>query len=209
MGSIARVDAALTGLPREATVWQLASRGRPLNRNLRGQGQGGETFAQESERKIDVAVALQDSQYYFLLRVLLSVSRTHSAEESPMASIEVSQPTYNRLTDLARAWEISEDATIVRLIDSWKQAGPRTADRVDEVPVHALYGGRRAEGIYHPSTGRIDIVSGVAAGKTGLKPSAAAAEVVKVVNPKVNPSRNGWSFWIVNQSGQILQMLRS
>ena len=125
-----------------------------------------------------------------------------------MFSLTVNKRTYDRVTDLAHAWSITEDATITRLIDFWKDRSGSSASREDEVSVHALYGGQRAEGTYHPGTGRIDIISGPGAGMTGLKPSPAAIEVVKAVNPKVSPNRNGWSFWIVDATGEWLQSLR-
>ena len=82
------------------------------------------------------------------------------------------------------------------------------ADDGDEVRIHALYGGQRADGIYHRSTKCIDIVSGPGAGIAGLKPSPATAEVIKAVNPEVSPSRNGWTFWLVSQNDRALQTIR-
>jgi hypothetical protein len=125
-----------------------------------------------------------------------------------MPSLAVTQRTYDRVTDLAHAWGISEDATVLRLLDFWKGVSAGSADNEDEVRVHAFYGGQRAAGLYHPSTGRIDITSGPASGANGLKPSPAAAKVVKAVNPGVSPARNGWTFWIVDGSGAPLQSLR-
>lgn len=122
---------------------------------------------------------------------------------------KLSPSTYERVTDLSAAWEISVDATIVRLIDHWKATttAPAASDG-DEVRIHALYGGQRADGIYRRSTKCIDIVSGPGAGCSGLKPSPATAEVIKAVNPGVSASRNGWTFWIINQNGQALQTIR-
>lgn len=126
-----------------------------------------------------------------------------------MPDISLSPSTYERITDLASAWEISADAAIVKLIDHWKEVrSTPAADNGDEVRVHALYGGQRANGIYHPSTKCIDIISGPGAGHVGLKPSPATAEVIRAVNPEVNPSRNGWAFWVINQNGQALQTIR-
>lgn len=125
-----------------------------------------------------------------------------------MPGLTVTQRTHDRVTDLALAWGISEDAAILRLIDFWKGASAGSADTEDEVRVHAFYNGKRAEAIYHPSTSRVDVVSGPAACDPGLKPSRAAAEVVRAVNPGVNPARNGWTFWIVDGTGAPLQSLR-
>lgn len=127
-----------------------------------------------------------------------------------MGSIHnVRDSTRERVEDLARAWGISEDAAITRLIEYWRERDSRpAASGADEVSVHAVYRGRRYDGIYHPSTKTIDIVSGLETAKTGLKPSAATAEVIKYANPTVSPSRNGWSFWLLDQNGEILQTIR-
>ena len=125
----------------------------------------------------------------------------------PDVNAKLSPSTYERVTDLSTAWGISVDATIVKLIDHWKATTSAPAVG-DEVRIHALYGGQRADGIYRRSTKCIDIVSGPGAGSVGLKPSPATAEVIKAVNPGVSASRNGWSFWLLNQNGQSLQTIR-
>jgi len=74
------------------------------------------------------------------------------------------------------------------------------------------YYGHRAEGIYHLSSGLIDIISGPAPKATGLKPSPAAREVINAVNglrgKAGTGSRNGWDFWLVTATGQSLQSIR-
>lgn len=126
-----------------------------------------------------------------------------------MPDVNLSPSTSERLTDIASAWGISAEAAIVKLINHWK--GTTSAPTVgsgDEVRIHALYGGQRADGVYRRSTKCIDIISGPGAGCTGLKPSPATAEVIKAVKPGVSPSRNGWSFWIISQNDQPLQTIR-
>ena len=131
-----------------------------------------------------------------------------------MATVTLSAHTYDRITDLAAAWGIPDDAVIARLLDFFKKANAivRGEDDGDRVLVHAVYVGQRAEGVYRPSIGRIDIVSGSSAGATGLKPSPAAGEVVRTVQAKigneVRGSRNGWDFWIVTATGQPLRSIR-
>jgi hypothetical protein len=129
-----------------------------------------------------------------------------------MSTLTVSSRTYDRITDLARAWGISDEAAIVRLIDFWKLASSGAQDREDQVRVHVIYLGERVDGIYHPSTGLIDITSGPAPRATGVKPSPAAGEVIRAINKargkRVTGSRNGWGFWIVTATGELLQSIR-
>jgi hypothetical protein len=126
-----------------------------------------------------------------------------------MSTITVSTRTHDRITDLARAWGISDDAVITRLLESWKAAGAAASD--SQVPVHAIYRDERAEGVYNTDTGRIDLTSGPA-NATGLKPSPAAGEVIRAVNAArgktVRGSRNGWQFWIITATGEALQTIR-
>lgn len=75
------------------------------------------------------------------------------------------------------------------------------------VEVHATYEGQRITGRYDTSTRGLTVTSGPARGLYG-SPSGAAVAVVKGINPHVNPSRNGWSFWTVSATGEILQSIR-
>jgi hypothetical protein len=129
-----------------------------------------------------------------------------------MPALTVGSRTYDRITDLARAWGVSDEEAIVRLIDFWKRARSGAEDDADQVRVHVVYLGQRADGVYHPSTKLMDIVSGPAPGATGLKPSRAAGEVIRAVNSargkKVTGSRNGWDFWIVTATGDLLRSVR-
>jgi hypothetical protein len=129
-----------------------------------------------------------------------------------MSTLTVSTHTYDRITDLAHAWGTSDEGAIVRLLDFWKGASTSSHDGTDQVPIHVVYYGHRAEGIYHPNTGMIDITFGPAPEATGLKPSPAAAAVINAVNDlrgkKGTGSRNGWEFWIVTATGQPLQSIR-
>jgi hypothetical protein len=128
-----------------------------------------------------------------------------------MSTLELSPRTLDRLTDLARAWAISDEAAVVRLIDFWKTSQD-SRDDADRVRVHAVYLGERAEGVYHPSTGRMDIVSGPAPAAAGLKPSPAAGQVIRAYQSArgqtVRGSRNGWDFWVITATGEPLRSIR-
>jgi hypothetical protein len=82
----------------------------------------------------------------------------------------------------------------------------------DQVHIYVVYYRHRAEGIYHPSTGRIDVVSGPASRVTGLTPTGAAKAVILAVNKlrgvTGTGSRNGWKFWKVTATGKPLQSIR-
>lgn len=127
-----------------------------------------------------------------------------------MAEVKVSHHVYERLTLLAVAWEISEGEVVERLLNDFQKSGqrrqePRTDDRIR---VHASYEGTQTDGLFDPASEVIEITSGPLAGKSFKSPSGAATAVVQAANPRVSPNRNGWSFWIRTDTGQMLQMSR-
>ncbi|MFD8200447.1 DUF262 domain-containing protein [Streptomyces sp. NPDC059701] len=75
------------------------------------------------------------------------------------------------------------------------------------VEIHAIYESRRVNAFYDPSSRTVSIPSGPGRGDYET-PSGAAVGVVKAVNPHVNPNRNGWSFWTVSATGNLLQSIR-
>jgi hypothetical protein len=132
-----------------------------------------------------------------------------------MRSISVTDGVYDRIALLGRAWRYSDGEVIRRLLDEFSTPDRRTdgtnlpdtpAD--NGVPVHAVYEGTRIEGVFQPGTRQLDITTGVLAGRSFRSPSGAAIAVVQAHNPEVHPNRNGWSFWIVTESGKWLQTIR-
>jgi hypothetical protein len=75
------------------------------------------------------------------------------------------------------------------------------------VEIYAIYESRRVNAYYDPSSRTVTIPSGPGRGEYDT-PSGAAVAVVRALNPHVNPNRNGWSFWIVTVTGQLLQSIR-
>ncbi|MGW1916066.1 hypothetical protein ACWCQS_36425 [Streptomyces sp. NPDC002076] len=75
------------------------------------------------------------------------------------------------------------------------------------VEIYAIYESRRVNTYYDPSSRTVTIPAGPGRGEYDT-PSGAAVAVVRALNPHVNPNRNGWSFWIVTVTGQLLQSLR-
>lgn len=126
-----------------------------------------------------------------------------------MPTITVSSSTADRLGLIARAWSVTPDTAVARLLDNFMTDPDGTsAPATDAVRVHALYGGERIEGEYHVASSRLDITAGPCAGRSFKTPSGAAIAVVQARNPRVNPNRNDWSFWIVTDTGETLQSRR-
>ena len=122
----------------------------------------------------------------------------------------ISPSVKQRVALLARAWGITEGKAVERLLDEFQRGeAPRDpAPGPGRVSVHAVYGGMRIEGRFDPASGGLDISSGPLAGTAYRSPSGAAIAVVSQQNRSVSPNRNGWSFWIVTESGERLQTLR-
>lgn len=130
-----------------------------------------------------------------------------------MPAIPLDSGTHRQVKLLARAWRISEGGAIARLVEQF-QAGPvddnsaHTDTNADPVPIHATYEGTRVDAVFDAATERVEILKGPLAGQAFKSPSGAAIAVVRSLNPQVQPNRNGWSFWVVNDTGHILQTLR-
>ena len=124
-----------------------------------------------------------------------------------MPHILVSPSTYSEITLLASAWSVPEDQVLTRLLDAFKEG--RMADQSserdpDQIPVTAHYRGVSIKGIFHPSSTRLDVLDGPAAGKSFRTPSGAACVVVQMLNPRINPNRNGWTFWRDEEGNTLL-----
>ncbi|KJK11984.1 hypothetical protein UB45_11910 [Terrabacter sp. 28] len=128
--------------------------------------------------------------------------------------MNVSEATADRLRLLASAWEVDEEGAISRLIDrlaagATEDPTPQSSARADQVEVYAVYDGRRVSGLYDPRTKALTVTSTPLEGSKYKSPSGAAIAVVQATNPKVNPNRNGWTFWTVRSTGDTLQSLRN
>jgi hypothetical protein len=147
------------------------------------------------------------------LSVLLSLNKM--SKGGAVRSISVTDGVHDRIALLARAWGYSDGEVVRRLLDEFSAPTRHldSGDLPDEsgghgVPVHAVYEGNRIEGVFYPGTRRLDITAGVLAGRSFKSPSGAAIAVVQAHNPEVHPNRNGWSFWVVTESGKWLQTIR-
>jgi hypothetical protein len=130
-----------------------------------------------------------------------------------MATVKVEDSTAAELELLARAWQTTPGQVVERLLNEFRTGGasatpPASAGHATSVPVHVSYRGVRVEAVYDPLSSALTITKGPEAGRRFRTPSAAAIAVVSALNPKVNPNRNGWSFWIVTATGKRLQAIR-
>ena len=81
-------------------------------------------------------------------------------------------------------------------------------DRPGRVAIYVDYQEHRMTAWFTPATHRVHFDEGPLCGQNFKSPSGAARAVVQHLNPGVNPSRNGWIFWTVTQSGLLLEGLR-
>jgi hypothetical protein len=129
-----------------------------------------------------------------------------------VGTIVVADGVHREIDLLAVAWNTSESEVIRRLLDEYAKLAGRSGRRDDPdqntVKIHSVYAGQRVEAIYHRDTKRVDVTSGVLTGQSYNRPSGAAIAVVQALKPGVNPSRNGWSFWVVTDTGKLLQSVR-
>ncbi len=113
-----------------------------------------------------------------------------------------------RIEELAKAWGLTMEEALGRLLDAARVLGlPGPVPGGDEIAIHAIYGGRRADAVFNSRTRLVTIISGPGAGATDLTSSAAAGEVVHAVNPAVSRSRRGPEFWTVTTTGLPLSSL--
>lgn len=132
-----------------------------------------------------------------------------------MATIDVDEGTYRSIEFAARMAGISRGEVVARLIAETAMLPISGRDDAGEnhehgtVSIYADYAGQRTQGRFDCRTHRVDITAGPLAGKSYKTPSGAAIAVVSHYNPTVNPNRNGWDFWTLDDgSGRLLQTLR-
>lgn len=124
--------------------------------------------------------------------------------------ITVDDATHAQIALLARAWDVTPGEAVRRLIEHFQNPSPTAAPSAPtgaRVAVHAVYDGVRVPGLYDPATQALTITEGPAAG-TYRTPSGAASAVLQALKPHVKPNRNGWGFWVLDDSGELLQSLR-
>ncbi|MFJ6217015.1 hypothetical protein ACIQGZ_27340 [Streptomyces sp. NPDC092296] len=124
-------------------------------------------------------------------------------------TVDLPESTYLQVNLLALAWGVSDAEAVRRLLEHFQRSsGHGNAERREGVvAVHAVYEGERTDALYDPATKSVSIAAGPAQGKY-RSPSGAAVAVLQAANPTVNPNRNGWSFWVISETGALLQSIR-
>jgi len=129
-----------------------------------------------------------------------------------MRTVQLTDQTAGRLALLSAAWELTDSEAVDRLIERLtdrSQPAPAGDDQAHKVPVHFEYRGRRYDGLYDRRDQSLTVTGGGGLGtRRFVRPSPAAAAVVRDVDPNVDPARNGWRNWIVTSTGQPLQSIR-
>ncbi|MEV6013268.1 hypothetical protein AB0M29_41730 [Streptomyces sp. NPDC051976] len=128
----------------------------------------------------------------------------------PDHRIALGPATYAKVTLLARAWDVTADQAVSRLIDHFHAPDPPASDAASPagtVAVHAFYDGQRISGRYDPTNRSLTVGPGPGAGRYKT-PSGAATAVLQALRPEVHPNRNGWSFWFIDDTGEALQAIR-
>ncbi|MFE7673642.1 hypothetical protein ACFU5N_15675 [Streptomyces albidoflavus] len=125
--------------------------------------------------------------------------------------------TGSKVDLLARAWNATPGEVVRRLVEHFESSpAPLPEDPAvaaaasapgQSVPVHVFYAGQRVSGVYDRKNRSLTIPHGPGAGRHKT-PSGAASAVLQALRPDVRPNRNGWSFWTVDETGELLQSLR-
>lgn len=128
--------------------------------------------------------------------------------------VEVDDDTARSLEFAARIAGTSVREVIARLV---AEASAPLGDHAKESPdtreariaIYADYAGQRTRATYDETTTRVDVTSGPLSGRSFKTPTGAARAVIGHYKPDINPNRNGWTFWTVDDgSGQLLHAIR-
>lgn len=128
-------------------------------------------------------------------------------------TIELDAHTYRTIEFAARMANTSASEVVARLVAQASMPEPEVRPEPDAstkgVAIFADYEGYRTHGMFHADTTRVAITSGPLQGTSYKTPTGAARAVVAHYKPKVNPNRNGWSFWtLADGSGLLLHSMR-
>lgn len=139
---------------------------------------------------------------------------------------EISRANLSRLRLAAQATGRTVDEMLTYILDTWvapgaeqstgtgwsvpptHQTGAAAATGDRRVRVFAIYQKTRVEALFDPATGSVEGISEPIDGMGFSSPSGAAREVITALNPRINnPSRNGTTFWRVEDTGEDLRSI--
>lgn len=123
-----------------------------------------------------------------------------------MPNVLLDDRTHEKLRVVAGVLGLTEAQAVGELI---RRLEPRSSAGDDlRMAIHAVYKGARVEGLFDPKTNAVEITTGSLAGQRFVRPSPAAVAVVRSIDPAVSPARNGWNFWLITDTGAVLQSAR-
>jgi hypothetical protein len=142
-----------------------------------------------------------------------------------MYTVELDEVTFNAIQDAARLTDIPPGEVVARLVakslassaaksvDPAPVQVPPQLENISEphewVPIYNDYAGVRTKARFFPLTGRVEIASGPLTGQRAGTPSQAARMVISHYKPDVDPNRNGWTFWVIEDgSNRFIQSIR-
>ncbi|MFE0380165.1 hypothetical protein ACFW1M_32435 [Streptomyces inhibens] len=120
--------------------------------------------------------------------------------------LAVDTDTHSQIALLARAWGVSHDEVLRKLLAQFAQL-PTDPPAAAGMDVYAIYASTRVEGRYDPETGALTIREGPGQGHYKT-PSGASAAVLRALRPTVTPIRSGWEFWRIRSTGIPLESVR-
>ena len=126
-----------------------------------------------------------------------------------MPAIDVADNDALTLRVLAKEWGTTVRGAVHRLLEEYAgSTSPPPPPQPDLVAIHVVYNGTRINARFDPNSESVEILDGGLTGMVFKSPSGAAIAIVRHYNPKVHPNRNGWIFFTVTSTGQLLQSIR-
>lgn len=129
-------------------------------------------------------------------------------------SIPLDEETMRSVEFAAKIAGMTPGEVVARLVAQASIPAPPEPLRGDSshtelLDVYSDYDGIRTHARFDPTTKRIEITAGPLVGRRFKTPSAAARAVVAQLKPGIDPNRNGWTFWrLDNGSGTKLQTMK-
>jgi hypothetical protein len=146
-----------------------------------------------------------------LLRVGWS---SRSRRESAGVQVEVDEATARTLEFAARMAGMGVGELIARLVrqaslpEETSVSGDDSKEERRLIGIQAVYEGYLVRAVFDRLTQRVEIEDGPLAGQSFKSPTGAARAVVSHYKPSVSPHRNGWAFWSVSGTNELLQSIR-